>query len=558
MGRQGRYPRRWHARRSQRRYAGRRAVGRDTARPGRIIGFMGSSGRPRRCQASPAPRYGPIPGYGEGYPRSGAERASEDLSGRLADGRESAPTDHGRDAPRWLAALRRWRRRKKKIQRLIDARGRIVNPGDPLTSSRGEEYIYRFISQPRGGGSGGKIIVYPAHVEDAITKMQAYWETGDESMLDALQEYNEWKFTDLELDEIRRQVDPEDQQDYLDYVRQTMFTREFYPSVFDAELEVPELEVKKAGGGKIKKGLSRRDFLKGAAAAGATGALGAGVIGTKKGAADVPVETVARAAAAPRRPYTGSFMKQDMDPDNWAVIDSYLEDHYESLLDEIRHLESELFSGRIPQNTEAGQITLRQLEDVQAEAHQVDFILGADPDYRFTDVDEDYLVDFLGDTASDKGLEIEDYGDWDDLTDGNVRDYHTLENAYEDISGLRDRFYDDADEMTEIREALGRKPEMAGGGSVKKALQRLQNARRALEQESDPDIELIGRSLMQDEDPTLRNVGQRIVRNEARVANQEMSFEEAQKYYERISRLLDEAGARLGEWFKDGRPDPGD
>ena len=394
--------------------------------------------------------------------------------------------------------------------------------------------------------------------------MQAYWETGDESMLDALQEYNEWKFTDLELDEIRRQVDPEDQQDYLDYVRQTMFTREFYPSVFDAELEVPELEVKKAGGGKIKKGISRRDFLKGAAAAGTTGALGAGVIGTKKGALDPAAEGAAAAtrdalAAGARK----AWSKQDMTPRQWETIDKYLIDQFEDLLEQLAGYES-TESGRLSQQQ------MREVMDIEAELDQIDWIRGADEDYVFDPSAQEYLEEFVTDTASDLGLEIHDYGDWDNVDDPRVQDQQVLERL---ITPRREHVPEDV-ELQTIREALEmddprgprtmggagprEKLKKAGGGSVKKALQRLQNARRALEQESDPDIELIGRSLMQDEDPTLRNVGQRIVRNEARVANQEMSFEEAQKYYERISRLLDEAGARLGEWFKDGRPDPGD
>jgi len=86
----------------------------------------------------------------------------------------------------------------------------------------------------------------------------------------------------------------------------------------------------------------------------------------------------------------------------------------------------------------------------------------------------------------------------------------------------------------------------AGGGAVKKvvskarALAALKNAREMLE-DSDPDIDHIARLMMKD--PDLKPLGRRVLANEKRVGD--MDIEQAEKYYERISRLLDEAEAKL-------------
>ena len=88
----------------------------------------------------------------------------------------------------------------------------------------------------------------------------------------------------------------------------------------------------------------------------------------------------------------------------------------------------------------------------------------------------------------------------------------------------------------------------AGGGLVKKAVSKsralaaLKNAREMLE-DSDPDIDSIARLMMKDTD--LAPLGRRILANEAKVAD--MDIDDAQQYYQRISRLLDEAEAKLGE-----------
>ena len=324
---------------------------------------------------------------------------------------------------------------------------------------------------------------------------------------------------------------------------------------------------KKAGGGKIKKGISRRDFLKGAAAAGTAGALGAGVVGTKKGAlgeADAARRVMDEVIERTELP---AWSKQDMTKRQWQTIAGYLEDRLDDLYDELQYHQDRLRQREIEGNNEAVQRTLRDMQDVEAEIEQIEWIEGADEDYVFDPSAQEYLEEFVDTTINDLGLEIYDYGDFDDPNDPRVTHLRELERLTEprrlpETAEDLDRLRDALESLDEPRPMGGlgprKKPEMAGGGSVKRALKKLQEARFELEQSSDPDIELIGRSLMAEEDDTLRNVGQRIVRNEARVQDAEMDFEEAQKYYERISRLLDEAGAKLGEWYRDGRPDPGD
>ena len=93
--------------------------------------------------------------------------------------------------------------------------------------------------------------------------------------------------------------------------------------------------------------------------------------------------------------------------------------------------------------------------------------------------------------------------------------------------------------------ARGGRINLAGGGSIKKALTALKKARFELEEGSDPDIDLIARSM--EADDYLASLGRRIRANEKKV--EKMSIEDAEKYYQRISRLLDEAeeGMRLAE-----------
>lgn len=83
----------------------------------------------------------------------------------------------------------------------------------------------------------------------------------------------------------------------------------------------------------------------------------------------------------------------------------------------------------------------------------------------------------------------------------------------------------------------------AGGGSVKKALASIKKARYELEESSDPDIDLIARAMMKD--PDTKALGRRIMDNERRVADPTMTEKEFGPYYERISRLFDEAIEKL-------------
>lgn len=91
----------------------------------------------------------------------------------------------------------------------------------------------------------------------------------------------------------------------------------------------------------------------------------------------------------------------------------------------------------------------------------------------------------------------------------------------------------------------------AGGGRVRKALESIKKARYELEENSDPDIDLIARAMMKD--PDTKQLGRRIMDNERRVADPTMTQEEFGPYYERISRLFDEAIEKLQKEIDEAR-----
>lgn len=435
--------------------------------------------------------------------------------------------------------------------------------------------------------------------------------------------------------------------------------REFYPGVFDADVDLPEAKVEKAGGGKIKKGISRRDVLKGLGGlgtAGAAGVFGAGKAGVKKGS----LEAIEAALDAPAAVVPRTISKRWFEPHELNTILERLGRYYDYLSGELASKDPDV--DPYPRST-------------GNEIDTIDRIRNLEMDEPFDVQDEAYLRRWLEDEADelddmaraglggpesaevqsikgDSNILEEVLDDWDEFKfrqeqfpdaemDPGVRDLedivlnpHSTRNPpmviprkpkkagggkirkiSKELQALRDRqrnpmlknlsdfekrvlgdyeaysernvaametardpgnenitavrvidedgtehsfLYDNYadDPMDAIEEvefeswpptAGEDKPlgNFAGGGSVKRALEKLKARRFELEESSDPDIDLIAREMMKD--PDTKQLGRRLMDNERRVADPTMSFEEAQKYYERISRLFDEAMEKLKE-----------
>lgn len=317
--------------------------------------------------------------------------------------------------------------------------------------------------------------------------------------------------------------------------------------------QVREVEGK-AGGGKIKK-FSRRDILKGlgagTAAAGA-GALGMGKAAVKKGSLE-DIEKALDIGGATRPFAPPAWSKQDMTPRQWKTIERYIGEKLDDLYDHYADFHDA--EGGDRPRTQQEQLDMRDLE---AEINQLEFIESAEPDYVFDPSAQEYLEEFIEDTVSDLGIEIHDYGDFDSIDDPRVQHLRELERVLSpkrewqgDVT-IQEQLLEEFGEPGErSRGGLGPRErgkagdidpeEFAGGGGVKRALKKLEARRFELEENSDPDIDLIAREMMKD--PDTKDVGRRILANESKVEG--MSFEDAQKFYERISRLFDEAMEKL-------------
>ncbi len=176
-----------------------------------------------------------------------------------------------------------------------------------------------------------------------------------------------------------------------------------------------------AGGGKIRK-LTRRDILKGLGA-GAAGALGAGKAGTKKGIEEAAEALPAAAPVIKKALDVGVVRKMDFPDEEWKTIYRYLLKRKDEINDEL--------SWKDPDHDKFPQHLADEYEHIET-------IERAAQDEYLDMPSQEYLDVFVQDRASDVGLDVHDYGDWSDLKDSDVMDYHTLENAGERISGLLD------------------------------------------------------------------------------------------------------------------------
>lgn len=247
--------------------------------------------------------------------------------------------------------------------------------------------------------------------------------------------------------------------------------------------QVKEIE-SKAGGGKIRK-VTRRDVLKGMGA-GAAGALGAGKAGTKKGLEEV-AEGLTPAALGERALSEGIVKKADFNDAEWNTIYKYLTLRKEDIIDELPFKD--------PKKSERGKELLDELNTIRS-------IEDTEDHFVLSQADEEYLRVFIEDSASDVGLDVHDYGDWSDLDDEMVKDYHTLENSSERMMDLLDpdpnaprAFPSTSEEIAKGYESSAprlrteraqrkepkttfrdrRKQKKAGGGRVGKLMQRLKS-----------------------------------------------------------------------------------
>jgi hypothetical protein len=271
-------------------------------------------------------------------------------------------------------------------------------------------------------------------------------------------------------------------------------SEEYYPGVFEAELEVPPApkrvkarggRVKYAAGGKFRK-FTRRDFLKGTGAATTVATLGPGKAGVRKGLPEV-------AEKAP----TPDFER--LEPLSEKVIGTGGRGKLNATLEEI----IDIFGEPDDWLYESGDGKTTVEWDLEMDDGSIVTIY----DYKDFDwwLQDKYNTSRYrrlpeGRTLDDLHVEyLETIEDWH--VGGNKNAMEKLkeivgEKAETDKEFLGRKhpgmFNDEGDLMAE-----GGRVKYAGGGSVAKAIKKLRAARRHLTEGSDPDIEYVAREIEQ-------------------------------------------------------------
>ena len=387
----------------------------------------------------------------------------------------------------------------KKHRLLVD--GRIINPGDVVKSSDGEEYIFRAVTreneQLTGGNSGGKIAVESLEERKIADAMEEFWNTYMEgNPEDDLAQYLESKMDPEDFAELHEAYELGDKR-RMSLLRDKyrVFNSEYYPSVVGGEIGPPSIERIKARGGRIKMagGGKLRKISK--ATSGKIKKI------TKEDRLWKIVEGVSK----------GSLKK--LSNDELLNFTRFYNSKLQQLFDSPKYQQMLEDSGLLGRDAEdyTNRGAIAGGRETFEKSRKGTYLPGEDEEFT-------YLI----------GREFESR--WDDDFNLEFQDFE--ETNYEE----------------------GGRIKMAGGGKIKRALQKIQEARYELIENSDPDIDLLARNMMKDED--LKQLGRRLLANEKRV--QGMSIEEAEKYYQRISRLFDEAekGAFLRE--KAGLTDKGE
>jgi len=308
----------------------------------------------------------------------------------------------------------------KRQKLMID--GKIIQPGDKVTTGKGEEYLFDSISRynetEHGGNSSGKIILRDPTVPEG----------------------------------------------------EPFSTVQYYPSVVGGKLVDPTTTLKrvKRRGGRIRKAkggkISRRDLLKGlgagALAAGA-GAAGLGKAAVKQGLPEVPIAAVKKALH--RRP---TISKSWFPKEDWDVVNRYIKKYINDLTDDL--------ASRNPDIDEFPMVLDDELQTLQR-IQNLDYSKSMDP------FDERYFRNFLEDVTGSIEDDIGRIDAYQNIGDQRYTDYHQIEDMLGEIDefDMRRNIWDEdahtvPTNRAEFAELVGSKVEKAGGGLIRKGLKQYQ------------------------------------------------------------------------------------
>jgi len=372
--------------------------------------------------------------------------------------------------------------------------------------------------------------------------LEEFWETYTEGSpddalaqeLEALLSKEEW----AAAHEIYEEKGVEAARDWFDEWPQTQ-REEYYPGVFDAELEVPPKpkrikrrggRVEYAGGGKIRR-FTRRDVLKGGAAGATVAGLGLGKAGVKKGLPEV----------APIAPLPDAPKWDRLPTDSKKTIGTGGKGNLRATIDEIIELfgEPDEWLGEGD-----GKTTVEW--DLEMEDGSIVTIY----DYKDFDswADEMFYDRKLGKMKWPRGISREELHeqyllDMQEWHVGGTKD--AIKNLKRIVGDMAETdkeymgrkhpsmFNDEGDLMAE-----GGRVEYAGGGKVAAAVKKLRAARRQLTESSDPDIEYIAREL--ESIAGAESLGKRMRHIISEGTNERYTPMEQEHLWERLMQQFDE------------------